>query len=158
MAAETTSSATAMSVQRRADGPVEQQAAADNALPDDGAAARAPLPRRECGGEQCRPKRVLPQRLRVLHDKVHQLDVHALASEWVVSEILLQDILNSLARPGRDPRDDLPAPVFRRGIVKLEDLEPGMQTVGHGAECRRFWRVCRYWAFRQWPGPYQSFG
>ena len=72
----------------------------------------------------------LRQRLRVLHEKVHQLDVGALADEWSVSDILLQDILNSLARPGRDPREDLPAPVFRRGIVKLEDLEPGMKLSG----------------------------
>jgi uncharacterized protein len=69
-------------------------------------------------------------RLRVLSDKVRQLDVPALAREWSVSEILLQDILNSLARPGRDPREDLPAPVFRHGIVKLEDLEPGMRLSG----------------------------
>jgi uncharacterized protein len=36
----------------------------------------------------------------------------------------------ALSRPGRDPREDLPAPVFRRGIVKLEDLQPGMQLSG----------------------------
>ena len=53
-----------------------------------------------------------------------------LLSEWAVNDIVLRDMLELLARPGRDPREDLPAPVFRRGIVKLEDLEPGMQLSG----------------------------
>ena len=51
-------------------------------------------------------------------------DGHA-GSGMDVSEVRLRDILASLARPGRDPREDLPAPVFRRGVVKLEDLQPG---------------------------------
>src|SRR5205823_7383165 len=42
----------------------------------------------------------------------------------------LRDILDSLARPGRDPREDLPPPVFRKGILKLEDLQPGMELKG----------------------------
>ena len=35
-----------------------------------------------------------------------------------------------LARPGRDPREDLPPPVFKRGIIKLEDLSPNMELTG----------------------------
>ncbi|MHB8956968.1 MAG: helix-hairpin-helix domain-containing protein [Pirellulaceae bacterium] len=68
--------------------------------------------------------------LRNARERVRQLDAHALAEELSVSEVLLRDILNSLARPGRDPREDFPAPVFRRGIVKLEDLQPGMTLSG----------------------------
>jgi len=71
-----------------------------------------------------------PEPVRSVQERVRGLDVQALASEMSVSELLLRDILNSLARPGRDPREDLPAPVFRRGIVKLEDLEPGMKLAG----------------------------
>lgn len=71
-----------------------------------------------------------PEPVRLVQERVRGLDVQALASEMSVSELLLRDILNSLARPGRDPREDLPAPVFRRGIVKLEDLEPGMKLAG----------------------------
>ncbi len=59
------------------------------------------------GGGQAEPAGEPPageegaaQRLRLLYDKVNQLDVSSLAQEWGVSEILLQDILNSLARPG----------------------------------------------------------
>src|SRR5439155_12219168 len=42
----------------------------------------------------------------------------------------MQDILTSLTRPALDPRDNLPPPVFRRGIMKLEDLTPGMELSG----------------------------
>jgi uncharacterized protein len=42
----------------------------------------------------------------------------------------LRDILHALARPGRDPREDFPAPLLRHGIVKLENLEPGMRLSG----------------------------
>lgn len=76
------------------------------------------------------PSQGAEHRLRVLSEKVRQLDVKKLAQEWSVSEIVLWDIIDSLARPGRDPREDLPAPVFRRGIVKLEDLAPGMRLSG----------------------------
>jgi uncharacterized protein len=43
---------------------------------------------------------------------------------------LLDDILMSMCRPGIDPRDSLAAPVFRRGIMKLEDLSQGMELSG----------------------------
>ena len=47
-----------------------------------------------------------------------------------VGLLTLKDILAQLARPGRDPREDLPAPVFKRGVIKLEDLSPGMELTG----------------------------
>jgi uncharacterized protein len=70
------------------------------------------------------------RRLQQLSRKLQELDAQALATQWSVSEVLVDDLLHSLARPGRDPREDFPPPVFRRGIVKLEDLEPGMQLSG----------------------------
>lgn len=42
----------------------------------------------------------------------------------------LEDILEDLQRPGRDPRADLPPPVFRRGILSLSDIEVGMELQG----------------------------
>jgi uncharacterized protein len=42
----------------------------------------------------------------------------------------LKDILEALSRPGRDPREDLPPPVFKKGILKLEDLQPSMELKG----------------------------
>jgi len=43
---------------------------------------------------------------------------------------LLADIVEQLARPGRDPREDLPKPFFKKGVLKLEDLQPGMELLG----------------------------
>ena len=35
-----------------------------------------------------------------------------------------------MARPGRDPREDLPPPIFKKGVIKLDDLTPGMELTG----------------------------
>jgi uncharacterized protein len=42
----------------------------------------------------------------------------------------LEDIFEALLRPGRDPRDDLPAPVLRRDVLSLDDLAEGMVLTG----------------------------
>lgn len=41
-----------------------------------------------------------------------------------------RDILEALAKPGRDPRGELPEPVFKQGILKLDDLHEGMELAG----------------------------
>ncbi|MCH2128586.1 MAG: helix-hairpin-helix domain-containing protein [Pirellulaceae bacterium] len=53
-----------------------------------------------------------------------------MVQELGIGELTLRDILNSLTRARRDPREDLPPPIFRRGIIKLDDLEPGMELSG----------------------------
>ena len=57
-------------------------------------------------------------------------DVGALAGQLGVGQLLLSDILSSLTRPGRDPREDLPPPSFRREIIKLEHLQQGKELTG----------------------------
>ncbi len=52
------------------------------------------------------------------------------AKESAIGTLTLRDILSQLVRPGRDPREDLPAPVFKQGVLKLEDLVPGMELTG----------------------------
>ena len=47
-----------------------------------------------------------------------------------VGEPTLVDIANELARPGRDPREDLPAPVLRKDVLEIKDLKPGMELTG----------------------------
>jgi len=42
----------------------------------------------------------------------------------------VRDMVDALARPGRDPREDLPPPIFKKGILKLEDLQAGMELKG----------------------------
>ena len=53
-----------------------------------------------------------------------------LAKELGVGEFTLKDIIEALGRPERDPRDDLPKPIFKKGILKLEDLTAGMELKG----------------------------
>ena len=57
-------------------------------------------------------------------------DVHAAAARLGIGEITLRDILAELEKPGRDPREDMPAPLLRADILSLEDLTPGMQLKG----------------------------
>lgn len=65
-----------------------------------------------------------------LAQKAVALNLDELAAELSVGPLLLKDIVAQLTRPGRDPREDLPAPIFKRGILKLEDLTPGMELYG----------------------------
>ena len=65
-----------------------------------------------------------------LVERLKTANVAELSKQLGVGTLLLKDILSSLARPGRDPREDLPAPLFRRGVMKLEDLSQGMELTG----------------------------
>jgi len=65
-----------------------------------------------------------------LRERIARVDAARLAGELQVGALLLKDILAQLARPGRDPRDDLPGPVFKQGVLKLEDLSAGMELTG----------------------------
>lgn len=59
-----------------------------------------------------------------------ELDREAVATELEIGQLALEGIIQSLAKPGRDPREDLPPPLFRRDIVKFEQLETGMELAG----------------------------
>ena len=67
---------------------------------------------------------------RSLAEATAKIETAALANELGIGQLLLQDILAALNRPTRDPREGLPKPIFRRGIMKLEDLRPGMELTG----------------------------
>ena len=53
-----------------------------------------------------------------------------LARQLAVGEPTLQDILEQLVRPGRDPRADAPAPILRSDVLQMADLRPGMVLAG----------------------------
>ena len=44
--------------------------------------------------------------------------------------LTLQDVAKELLKPGRDPRDELPAPILRTDVMELKDLKPGMELSG----------------------------
>ena len=54
----------------------------------------------------------------------------ALAARLEAGEPTVIDILEEFRKPGRDPREDLPKPVFLKSITELEDLKPGMVLMG----------------------------
>ena len=58
------------------------------------------------------------------------VSVPELSTELNVGELTLKDILDSLLRPGRDPRDELPKPILKKDVLKLEDLTEGMELQG----------------------------
>jgi protein Tex len=62
--------------------------------------------------------------------KLSEADVTKLSVELEVGIPTLRDIIESLQRPGRDPREELPPPIFRTDVLKLEDLKPGMELQG----------------------------
>lgn len=47
-----------------------------------------------------------------------------------VGEPTLLDIARELSKPGRDPRDELPAPILRKDVMEMKDLKPGMTLTG----------------------------
>ena len=52
------------------------------------------------------------------------------AQECAVGEMTLIDIAKELSKPGRDPRDELPAPILRKDVLEMKDLKPGMKLTG----------------------------
>ena len=52
------------------------------------------------------------------------------AKECDVGEPTLADIAKELQKPGRDPRDELPAPILRKDVLEMKDLKPGMELTG----------------------------
>ena len=68
-----------------------------------------------------------------LSDLVGKLEAYGLkkaAEECAVGEMTLLDIAKELSKPGRDPRDELPAPILRKDVLEMKDLKPGMQLAG----------------------------
>jgi uncharacterized protein len=58
------------------------------------------------------------------------LDRQQLADELGLGRLTVDDMIEALSKPGRDPRSDLPLPIFRKDVVKFEDLAVGMELRG----------------------------
>lgn len=65
-----------------------------------------------------------------LASKLEMVALADVAPKLNVGVPTLRDILDSLQRPGRDPREELPPPIFRTDVLKIEDLVPGMELHG----------------------------
>lgn len=56
--------------------------------------------------------------------------LNKLSETLEVGEMTLKDIIKELKKPGRDPREEMPKPILKTGIVELKDLNPGMVLAG----------------------------
>ena len=63
--------------------------------------------------------------LEILKAKVKLIQIESLAQKLDAGIPTVKDILDALVKPGRDPREDLPAPLTRQNIIKLEDIKVG---------------------------------
>ncbi|MFH1302623.1 MAG: Tex family protein, partial [Planctomycetota bacterium] len=63
-------------------------------------------------------------------EKVSQIDKKELSRNLKIGLPTLEDILEAIVRPKRDPRSDLPGPIFKQGVLKLEQLIEGMELQG----------------------------
>ena len=64
-------------------------------------------------------------KLDLLKTKIKLVDIDKLATKLNAGVFTVKDILDALTKPGRDPREDLPAPLTRQNIIKLEDIKVG---------------------------------
>ncbi|GIO03746.1 Tex family protein [Brevibacillus laterosporus] len=62
--------------------------------------------------------------------QVMNISLPQMAAELEIGEPTLKDIVDSLLRPGRDPRDELPKPLLSKDVLKITDLSKGMKMQG----------------------------
>lgn len=69
-------------------------------------------------------------RLLEIDEKVKEFGLKSLSEELKVGEPTLLDIIKEIKKPGRDPREELPKPIFKSGVVDIKDLKSGMILMG----------------------------
>ncbi len=65
-----------------------------------------------------------------IEERVKKIGLNNLAKDLEVGEMTLSDIVKELQKPGRDPRDEMPKPILKTGVIELKDLKPGMELMG----------------------------
>ena len=65
-----------------------------------------------------------------LSERVNLRGLDKTAEELGIGAPTLEDMIKELEKPGRDPRDELPAPMLRTEIMSMEDLKTGMKLKG----------------------------
>ena len=65
-----------------------------------------------------------------IEERVSSKGLNNLVNELEIGELTLKDIIKELQKPGRDPREDMPKPILKTGVIDLKDLKPGMELMG----------------------------
>ena len=81
--------------------------------------------------EMCNvPIKAINEKGEIVEMFVKKKGVRKIAEELGIGEFTLNDIINNLKKPGRDPREEMPKPVLRSDVLKIEDLHEGMKLKG----------------------------
>lgn len=75
-------------------------------------------------------KEITKEDLEDLKVKLENIDVEKIAEKLDVGLPTIIDIISELKKPGRDPRDEMPKPILKSDVLKIEDLEVGMVLTG----------------------------
>ena len=70
------------------------------------------------------------EKLIEIKERLKSVNIQNKAKELEIGEMTLADIIEELSKPGRDPRDEMPKPIFRNDVLKFEDLKEGMILTG----------------------------
>lgn len=65
-----------------------------------------------------------------LTEALQKIDLKQVSESLDIGEVTLKDIIDSLQKPGRDPRDEMTAPLLKTDVLKMEDLQKGMELEG----------------------------
>ena len=65
-----------------------------------------------------------------MDERLKEVNVTELAQKLEIGVPTLRDIIKEIKKPGRDPREELPKPILKTGVVKMEHLKPGMKLMG----------------------------
>ncbi len=65
-----------------------------------------------------------------LINKLDNIDLESKSKELNIDIYTLEDIVKSLQKPNRDPRDELQAPILKSNVLEIDDLEKGMKLEG----------------------------
>lgn len=69
-------------------------------------------------------------KLKDIDEKIKIIGINKLADELSVGILTLKDIIKELKKPGRDPREELPKPILKSGVINIKDLKKDMLPMG----------------------------
>ncbi len=69
-------------------------------------------------------------KLKDIDEKVETIGEESLAEQIDVGVPTLKDIIKEIKKPGRDPREELPKPIFKSGVIEMSQLKPEMMLMG----------------------------
>lgn len=70
------------------------------------------------------------KKLSDINERVEQIRLEDLSNELGIGIPTIRDIIKEIQKPGRDPREELPQPIFKKDVLKIEDLKDGMLLTG----------------------------